>query len=74
MSTLVQIEGLKVHYPITEGLLLGRQVGAVRAVDGVAVPELAAAPCASDVRVAGGVVRSPGRKGCRLRAAEDPVS
>ncbi len=35
MSALVQIEGLKVHYPITQGLLLGRQVGAVRAVDGV---------------------------------------
>jgi peptide/nickel transport system ATP-binding protein len=29
------VEGLKVHFPIREGLLLGRQVGAVRAVDGV---------------------------------------
>ena len=35
MSTLVKVEGLKVHFPIREGLLLGRQVGAVRAVDGV---------------------------------------
>jgi peptide/nickel transport system ATP-binding protein len=35
MTALVRIEGLKVHFPITEGLLLGRQVGAVRAVDGV---------------------------------------
>jgi peptide/nickel transport system ATP-binding protein len=35
MSTLVKIEGLKVHFPIREGLLLGRQVGAVQAVDGV---------------------------------------
>ncbi|MCW2813644.1 MAG: oligopeptide/dipeptide transporter, ATPase subunit [Nocardioides sp.] len=32
---LVRIRGLKVHYPIRSGLLLGRQVGAVRAVDGV---------------------------------------
>ncbi len=35
MSTLVKVEGLKVHFPIREGLLLGRQVGAVQAVDGV---------------------------------------
>jgi peptide/nickel transport system ATP-binding protein len=35
MSALVKVEGLKVHFPIREGLLLGRQVGAVRAVDGV---------------------------------------
>jgi peptide/nickel transport system ATP-binding protein len=33
--TLVRVEGLKVHYPIRSGLLLGRQVGAVQAVDGV---------------------------------------
>jgi peptide/nickel transport system ATP-binding protein len=35
MSTLVKVEGLKVHFPIKEGLVLGRQTGAVRAVDGV---------------------------------------
>jgi peptide/nickel transport system ATP-binding protein len=35
MSALVQVEGLKVHFPIRKGVLLGRQVGAVRAVDGV---------------------------------------
>ena len=35
MSTLVKVEGLKVHFPIREGLLLGRQVGAVQAVDGI---------------------------------------
>ena len=35
MSTLVSIEDLKVHFPITEGLLLGRSVGSVKAVDGV---------------------------------------
>jgi peptide/nickel transport system ATP-binding protein len=35
MSTLVTVEGLKVHFPIREGLLLQRRVGAVRAVDGV---------------------------------------
>ena len=32
---LVRIEGLKVHFPIRSGVLLGRQVGAVKAVDGV---------------------------------------
>ncbi len=35
MSALVRVEGLEVHFPIRQGLLLGRQVGAVRAVDGV---------------------------------------
>ena len=35
MSTLLRVEGLKVHFPIRQGLLLGRQVGAVQAVDGV---------------------------------------
>ena len=30
---LVRIRGLKVHYPIRSGLLLGRQVGAVQAVE-----------------------------------------
>ena len=34
-KTLVRVEGLKVHFPIRSGLLLGREVGAVRAVDGV---------------------------------------
>jgi peptide/nickel transport system ATP-binding protein len=33
--TLVRVEGLKVHFPIRSGLVLGRQVGAVKAVDGV---------------------------------------
>jgi peptide/nickel transport system ATP-binding protein len=32
---LVRVEGLKVHFPIRSGLLLGRQVGTVKAVDGV---------------------------------------
>ncbi len=32
---LVDIEGLKVHFPIRDGMLLNRQVGAVKAVDGV---------------------------------------
>jgi peptide/nickel transport system ATP-binding protein len=35
MSALVRVEGLKVHFPIRDGLLLNRQVGAVKAVDGV---------------------------------------
>ena len=33
--TLLQVEGLKVHFPITEGLIFERHVGDVRAVDGV---------------------------------------
>ncbi|WP_110183411.1 ABC transporter ATP-binding protein [Nocardioides solisilvae] len=32
---LLRVEGLKVHFPIRDGLLLNRQVGAVKAVDGV---------------------------------------
>jgi peptide/nickel transport system ATP-binding protein len=35
MSALVRVEGLEVHFPIRDGLLLNRQVGAVKAVDGV---------------------------------------
>ncbi len=35
VAPLVKVEGLKVHFPIRSGLLLGRQVGAVKAVDGV---------------------------------------
>jgi oligopeptide transport system ATP-binding protein len=34
-QVLVQVEGLKKHFPITRGILIQRQVGAVRAVDGV---------------------------------------
>jgi peptide/nickel transport system ATP-binding protein len=34
-DTLVEVNGLKVHFPITEGLVLERKVGAVQAVDGV---------------------------------------
>ncbi|MBD8869516.1 ABC transporter ATP-binding protein [Nocardioides donggukensis] len=32
---LVQVRGLKVHFPIRKGLILARQTGTVRAVDGV---------------------------------------
>lgn len=32
---LVQVEGLKKHFPITRGILIQREVGAVKAVDGV---------------------------------------
>ncbi len=32
---LLRVRGLKVHFPIKQGILLERQVGAVRAVDGV---------------------------------------
>lgn len=34
-DVLLRVEGLKVHFPIRNGLLLNRQVGAVKAVDGV---------------------------------------
>ena len=34
-TPLVEVRGLAVHFPITEGLLIERKVGAVRAVDGV---------------------------------------
>jgi oligopeptide transport system ATP-binding protein len=34
-QTLLQVDGLKVHFPLTEGVLMRRQVGAVRAVDDV---------------------------------------
>ena len=33
--SLLEVRDLRVHFPITEGLLVERQVGAVRAVDGV---------------------------------------
>jgi oligopeptide transport system ATP-binding protein len=32
---LLRIDGLKVHFPVTSGLIVQRQVGAVKAVDGV---------------------------------------
>ena len=34
---LLRTEGLQVHFPITEGLIFERRVGAVRAVDGVSL-------------------------------------
>src|SRR3954454_15791855 len=34
-DVLVRIQGLKMHFPITEGIILSRTVGNVRAVDGV---------------------------------------
>ncbi len=35
MSALVSVRGLKVHFPIRSGLVFDRQIGAVKAVDGV---------------------------------------
>ncbi|MBU0490917.1 MAG: dipeptide ABC transporter ATP-binding protein [Chloroflexi bacterium] len=32
---LVRVEGLKMHFPITQGVVIQRQVGAVKAVDGI---------------------------------------
>jgi oligopeptide transport system ATP-binding protein len=34
-NPLVQVKGLKKHFPITSGIIIQRQVGAVKAVDGV---------------------------------------
>ncbi|MBA2559873.1 MAG: ATP-binding cassette domain-containing protein [Propionibacteriales bacterium] len=34
-ETLLQVRGLKVHFPIKQGIVFDRQVGAVKAVDGV---------------------------------------
>ncbi|HXX62121.1 MAG TPA: hypothetical protein VEI48_12640, partial [Candidatus Sulfotelmatobacter sp.] len=34
-GALLRVEDLKVYFPITEGLILQRHVGDVRAVDGV---------------------------------------
>jgi oligopeptide/dipeptide ABC transporter ATP-binding protein len=36
-SALLRTEGLRVHFPITEGLIIQRRIGAVRAVDGVSL-------------------------------------
>ncbi|KAA2211872.1 ABC transporter ATP-binding protein [Teichococcus oryzae] len=35
MSTLLEVEGLARHYPVKKGVLVQRQIGTVRAVDGV---------------------------------------
>ncbi|HSE72494.1 MAG TPA: oligopeptide/dipeptide ABC transporter ATP-binding protein [Nocardioidaceae bacterium] len=35
MTALVSVRGLKVHFPIRSGIVFDRQVGAVKAVDGV---------------------------------------
>ncbi|HBY99171.1 MAG: dipeptide ABC transporter ATP-binding protein [Ardenticatenaceae bacterium] len=32
---LLRVEGLEMHFPITEGIILQRQVGSVKAVDGI---------------------------------------
>jgi oligopeptide transport system ATP-binding protein len=34
-GALVQVRNLKMHFPITSGIIIQRQVGAIRAVDGV---------------------------------------
>jgi oligopeptide transport system ATP-binding protein len=34
-ETLVRVEGLKKYFPITKGIVIQRQVGAVKAVDGI---------------------------------------
>ncbi|HUS16705.1 MAG TPA: dipeptide ABC transporter ATP-binding protein [Chloroflexia bacterium] len=34
-NTILRVEGLKMHFPITDGIILQRQVGQVRAVDGI---------------------------------------
>src|SRR5215212_5924202 len=34
-DVLLRVDGLKMHFPITEGIIFQREVGKVRAVDGV---------------------------------------
>src|SRR5437016_5162859 len=34
-NLLLEVEGLKMHFPITRGILIQRRVGAVHAVDGI---------------------------------------
>ena len=34
-NTLLQVKNLKMHFPIEEGLLLKKKVGAIRAIDGI---------------------------------------
>jgi oligopeptide transport system ATP-binding protein len=34
-GTLLEVRGLTMHFPLTKGIILQRQVGAVRAVDGI---------------------------------------
>jgi oligopeptide transport system ATP-binding protein len=34
-GTLVKVRDLKMHFPITQGIIIQRQVGAIRAVDGI---------------------------------------
>ncbi|MDE2690114.1 MAG: ATP-binding cassette domain-containing protein [Acidobacteriota bacterium] len=34
-EVLLRVEGLKVHFPVTEGVLMRRRVGSVKAVDGL---------------------------------------
>ena len=34
-GTLVQVRDLKMHFPITQGIVIQRQIGAVKAVDGI---------------------------------------
>ena len=36
-NTLVEIRNLKKHFPITQGILIQRQIGAVKAVDGISL-------------------------------------
>ena len=34
-ETLLHVAGLKMHFPITKGIVFQRQVGAIKAVDGI---------------------------------------
>src|SRR3974390_3899572 len=34
-QALLEIRGLRMHFPITEGIVLNRKVGTVKAVDGI---------------------------------------
>jgi ABC-type glutathione transport system ATPase component len=54
-DTILSVRNLEKHFPITSGLIVQRQVGAVRAVDGVSFTRLgrpsAAGPSRSSCRV-----------------------
>jgi len=46
-NALVQVIDLQKHFPITRGLLLQREIGAVKAVDGISFSLKAAKPLGS---------------------------